>query len=96
VRLILSEDAEADLREISRYTKEHWGRERAYRYVQSLRNKLKLLCRHPELGPPAEGVRPALRRCSYVSHNVFYRIGSGEIRVVRILHKQMRAEGHLS
>ena len=95
MRLILSEDAEADLRAIARFTKEQWGEASARRYVHGLRRKLKLLCEHPGIGPTADEVRAGLRRCSYGSHHAYYRVRLGEIRIVRILHKQMRAEEHL-
>lgn len=96
MRLILSGDAEADLRGIIRYTTGQWGRSRARRYVEGLRAKLRLLCEHPDIGRTADEVRPGLRRLSYISHTAFYRIRGAEIRIVRILHKQMQPEQHIS
>lgn len=95
MRLILSEEAEADLREIARFAKGRWGTERAREYVHGLRAKLKLLCTHPELGPAADEIRPGLRRCSYLSHHALYRVHRDHIRIVRILHKQMQAKDHV-
>jgi toxin ParE1/3/4 len=95
MRLILSEDAESDLREISRYTRDRWGPERARSYVWGLRDKLTLLCAHPQLGPVADEVRPGLRRCSYLNHNAFYRAGDDYVRIIRILHKHMLAQEYL-
>jgi toxin ParE1/3/4 len=95
MRLSLSEDAEADLQEIARYSGSRWGRERARRYVRDLRTKLELLREHPELGPPADQIRAGLRRYSYVSHHIFYRIEPDAVRIVRILHKQMQVERRL-
>ena len=94
MRLILSGEAEADLRGIIHYSITQWGRERARRYVGGLRDKLDLLAEHPEIGPPADEVRPGLRRLTYYRHSVFYRIRGPETRIVRILHKQMEAERH--
>ena len=96
MRLTRSERAEADLREIIRHARRRWGTEQARHYAAGLRQRLELLCGHPELGPAADEIRPGLRRCSYVSHNAFYRVDRDRIRVVRILHKRMRAEELLS
>jgi toxin ParE1/3/4 len=94
MRLIISAAAEADLRQIIRYTTTQWGGARARSYVAGLRAKLSLLREHPEMGPAADEVRPGLRRCSYIRHNAFYRVQGQNIRVVRILHKQMQARLH--
>ena len=95
MRLSLSEDAEADLRDIARFSARKWGRERARRYVRDLRMKLELLRDHPELGSTADEIRPGLRRYPYISHNIFYRIRLDTVRIVRILHKQMQAESYI-
>lgn len=95
MRLIVSVDAEADLRSIARYTSGRWGRERARSYLLGLRSKLRLLCEHPELGSTADEVRPGLRRYPYISHNIFYRFRGDDVRIVRVLHKQMQAEHYI-
>jgi toxin ParE1/3/4 len=95
VRLIVSAEAEADLRAIIRFTTLEWGIERAGSYARGLGERLQLLREHPELGPPADEISPGLRRYPYLSHNAFYRIGKDEVRIVRILHKRMGSGRHL-
>jgi toxin ParE1/3/4 len=95
MRLVISEDAEANLRGIVRFAAAKWGLPRARRYAEGARERLRGLGQYPELGPAADEVAPGLRRYSYISHNIFYRIGKRHIRIVRILHKRMRAEEYL-
>jgi toxin ParE1/3/4 len=93
MRLIVSVRAEADLRDILRYGAGRWGIERGARYVRIFRGKLGLLVDNPKLGAQADHIRPGLRRYPYISHVAYYRIIGDEIRIVRILHKQMLQEG---
>jgi toxin ParE1/3/4 len=95
VKLVLSDDAVADLRAIVRYAAGQWGRARARAYLAGLQERLDSLAADPELGPAADDFSQGMRRYSYLSHNIFYRVGRGEIRIVRILHKRMRAEDYL-
>jgi toxin ParE1/3/4 len=95
VKLVLSDDAVADLRAIVRYAAGRWGRARARAYLAGLQERLDSLPAFPELGPSVDDVSPGMRRYSYVSHNIFYRVRRGHIRIVRILHKRMRAEDYL-
>lgn len=95
MKLVLSEDAVADLRAIVRYAAGRWGRARARAYLVGLQERLDSLPAYPELGPPADEFLPDLRRYSYISHNIFYRVGPSAVRIVRILHKRMRAEDYL-
>lgn len=76
------------------FGRRRFGEKRARRYASELRSKLLVLLDHPGLGPPAEEVSSGLRRYTYISHIAFYRIETGEIRVVRILHQHMRVEDH--
>ncbi|MCA1748383.1 MAG: type II toxin-antitoxin system RelE/ParE family toxin [Parasphingopyxis sp.] len=96
MQLILSDEAEADLRAIIRFSVERWGIEQAERYVQLLRDRLQDLTRHPRIGSPADSMSPGLRRFSYISHVAYYRVVRHEIRIVRILHKRMRESDHIA
>jgi toxin ParE1/3/4 len=95
MRLILSEDAVADLRQIVRYAAAKWGRARSRAYLKGLNERLDALCTYPELAPAADDVAAGARRCSYVSHNIFYRVRGDHVRILRILHKRMRAEDYV-
>jgi toxin ParE1/3/4 len=95
MRLIVSDEAEADLRAIIRFTTNQWGAERAQSYVGSLRDRMVLLLDYPELGPACDDISAGLRRYPFVSHNIFYRLRRNEVRIVRVLHRRMSPEAHL-
>ena len=95
MKLVLSGDSVADLRAIVRYATGQWGRARARAYLAGLQERLDSLAAYPELGPAADDFLQGMRRCSYMSHNIFYRVRREDIRIVRILHKRMRAEDYL-
>ena len=64
--LVISERAEADLREIWRYSFKEWGAEQADRYLDELDDGLQECGAEPERGNHREAVRPGYwsRRCS--------------------------------
>jgi len=95
VRLRFSSEARADLFEIVRFGAERWGEEQARSDVAVLRTKLLLLLEHPHLGPPSEEIEVGLRRYPYISHVAYCRVGGGEVRIVRVLHRRMNAETRL-
>jgi len=95
MRLVPSEDAVADLRAIVRYAAAKWGRQRARAYLAGLNERIDALCAYPELGPASDHVAPGARRYAYVSHNIFYRVRQDHVRILRVLHKRMRAEDYV-
>jgi toxin ParE1/3/4 len=95
MRHVLSEDAVADLRAIVRYAAARWGRRRAREYLAGLTERFDAICAYPELGPATDDVAEGARRYAYVSHNIFYRVRRDHIRILRVLHKRMRAEDYV-
>lgn len=88
-RLLLSDSAQADLRSITAFAEERWGREVRLKYAAYLGERMVALCRQPELGPARDDVRPGCRMLRAGSHVVVYRITGAAIEVLRVLHQRM-------
>ena len=87
--------AKADLRGIGRYTRERWGRDQSNRYLAELDACFHQLVDMPALGRPFAPI-PTYLRLGQGSHVVFFRREpSGDVVIVRVLHKRMLPELHL-
>jgi toxin ParE1/3/4 len=86
-----------DLREIGRYTQQHWGREQRNVYLRMLDGAFHQLAANPHKGKTCDEIRNGYRKFTAGSHIVFYRQKSVEaIEIVRILHGRMDIEARLS
>jgi toxin ParE1/3/4 len=92
----LSRKAKADLRAIAQYTERRWGREQRNEYVLAFDQAFHRLAERPELGRPCEGVRAGYRQQPQGSHLIFYLTENSTVHIVRILHKRMMPNEHLS
>jgi len=89
--------AKADLKEIGRYTQEHWGREQRDLYLKMLDVSFQQLADNPLKGKDCSDIRNGYCRYSAGSHVIFYRQQSSDtIEVVRILHGRMNISTRLS
>ena len=85
----VSARAEADIDSIAKYTTNTWGRAQTDAYLAKLDNGFGLLARNSLLGRSCDSIRPGLYRYEIEKHVAFYRIVSGGIRIVRVLHQRM-------
>jgi len=67
----LSVEAEADLKEIYKFSTRRFGRLRARLYSQGIGNQLALLAEQPELGRRRPEIRLDIRSLVYQSHVIF-------------------------
>jgi toxin ParE1/3/4 len=95
MRLEFSRRAQADLDDISDYSVDHFGAERALRYLDAIEQAFRRILIYPEIGLPMSDLAAGLRGMSTGEHRVFYRIKGDRIEVVRVLHKAMDAGRHL-
>ncbi|MDR4497865.1 MAG: type II toxin-antitoxin system RelE/ParE family toxin [Candidatus Scalindua sp.] len=93
---LLSDEAQSDLKEISRYTQENWGNKQARIYLAELVASFENLARSPKLGRVREEIEKDVRSFPVGRHIVFYRIGEKCIEVARILHASMDIKRHLT
>jgi toxin ParE1/3/4 len=94
VRVCLSAIARTDLRSIGRYGARQWGRDRARRYAETIRDQFELLSRYPEIGVVADKL-PGIRLRPVGSHVIYYRLDAEEVLVLRVLHASQDVERHI-
>jgi len=92
----LTNKAIADLKDIGRYTLEHWGREQRNLYLRMLDASFQQLAANPLAGKDCSDIRDGYRKCNVGSHVIFYRQSGDTIEIVRILHGRMDCETRLS
>lgn len=93
----LTNDAEADLLGIGRYTRERWGEQQCRRYLTRLDERFHMLAENPALGIVSDDIRPGYRRLPEGRHVIFYRsVAPDLIEIVRVLHDSMLPENHLN
>lgn len=91
----LRKKADEDLQQIYVYSLEHWGSERAEKYIHSLATAFQDLALNPGMGRICNPVKPGLYAFNVVSHVIFYLPTAYGISVIRVLHKSMDYPQHL-
>ncbi|MFT6335519.1 MAG: toxin ParE1/3/4 [Saprospiraceae bacterium] len=92
----LSSRAQVDIENIWTYTFENWSRDQANKYFDFIQSEVILICRYPEsqralkLSTRSIGIRRAK------SQLIIFNIKNNKVFVIRILHKSMDLEKHLS
>lgn len=86
----LTNQAKQDLKNIARYTQEHWGREQRNHYLKTFDETFGLLASKPLLGRDCSHLGQSYQKFPVGSHIIFYKQSSSSlILIVRILHKRM-------
>ncbi len=89
--------AKADLKEIGRYTQEHWGRDQRDQYLTMLDAYFHQLAANPFNGKDCSEIREGYRKLNAGSHVIFYRQTlTDTIEIVRVLHRRMDIETRLA
>jgi toxin ParE1/3/4 len=94
-RLVVSDRAETDLREIWLYSFKTWGEAQADRYLGELGAGLRECGAEPERGKCRDGVRPGYWSRLIRRHVAFYTFTENEVLVQRVLHGSMDPDLHL-
>jgi toxin ParE1/3/4 len=94
-RLILSRDAEDDLRSILEYTFAFWGKDHQDKYAELLTGRFEHLLAFPGIGQQREDLAPALHSLVVGEHVILYRFEDELVIISRILHVGMNATAHL-
>lgn len=91
-----SPTARADLKEIGRFSKREFGVNAASKYLLGFDEAFDLLRSHPEAGPVRETYGTGIRCLMHRRHRILYRLESGDVRVVAIVHHARDVQaGHL-
>lgn len=92
----VSKAAQADIREIGRYTQEQWGRDQRRVYLDGLNDRFQHLANTPMLAAERQEFDPPVRIYPYQKHLIVYVIEDGGILIVRVLHQRMDVPAQLS
>jgi toxin ParE1/3/4 len=87
--------ARQDLDEIWSYTVARWNARQAEVYIREIQAAIERAAVNPELGRVCDDIRSGYRKIASGAHVVYYRISSGSIDVIRILHGGMDVRRHL-
>ena len=91
----LSNQAEADVRAIGRYTVRTWGIAQAETYILGLHDTFQNLATDRQLGRSIDHLRPGYLRFEYQSHSIFYKRAGSTVLIMRVLHGRMDPDRHL-
>lgn len=86
--------AEADLREIWRYTSRNWSPEQADTYYNKLVDGIEAVAADGELGRPS--FRSNVFRHVVGSHVIYFRRRGSMVYIIRVLHSRMDPDRHIS
>ena len=92
--LIVSPRANRDIDAILLHSLETWGERQKDAYKAALDRALRELVDFPEMGRSRDDLGPGVRSRRVEQHVIFYRVDTGSIRVLRILHgrREVRRE----
>lgn len=95
MRLRFSYHARADLDGIWEYTVERWSVNQAEAYLRGIGQAIALLRENPRLGRDVSNIKPGYFKFPALSHVIYYKLPTGTLDVIRVLHKSMDTEHHL-
>ena len=90
----VSPQARVDLKNISCYTDEKWGRQQRFSYIKQLRDRFLYLADKPQMGRKRHEMTGAPYSYHEGRHVIFYRPTAEGIEILRILHDAMDFSRH--
>ena len=95
-RIVVSDRAREDLRNIAPYTEQRWGADQESTCLGLIEQRFGDILRNPEIGAPRDHIKPGYRSGSAGRHLIFYRESGDAIGIVRVVHQNMDARHHLA
>lgn len=96
-RFRLSTAADGDMRKIAAHTLQLWGEPQRDAYIAELFEAFARLAETPQIAARLDGIRKGYRKFPQGSHVIFFRETEvHRIEVIRVLHKRMDIDVHLS
>jgi toxin ParE1/3/4 len=87
--------AKADLKKIWRYSYKNHGEAQADKYYDELIHGVDMIRDNPEIGFSCDYIHAGYRQFKINQHFIFYRLSKDKIRIIRVLHEDMKATKHL-
>lgn len=94
-QLVVSPAARDDLKGIYQFGLLHWSSAQASNYVEIIKALLWHLTEQPQMGIKREELLPTIRSFAVETHVVFYRIGTDQVEIVRVLHGRQDPKRHI-
>ncbi len=91
----VTEEAQADIKVVGRYTNRVWGRDQRIKYIAELGKFFGQLAKNPRLGKDYSYVLDGCFGYIYQHHIVFYIKVPHGIEIIRVLHQTMDMESRL-
>ncbi len=89
-KLILSEEADADLDRLYEDGFVRWGEEQADKYYSDILDHFDALCENPYLFRAVDEIRDGYRRSVCGKHSIFYRIINDSIEIMGLVKHENR------
>lgn len=86
--------ARADLRDISRFTDQRWGRQQRFNYIGRLTDRFSYLANNPQMGRIRDEIIGFPFSYHEGRHVIFYRATAEGIEILRVLHDSMDFPRH--
>jgi toxin ParE1/3/4 len=93
-KAIITPKARADLKDISRYTDQKWGRQQRFTYLKRLKDRFAYLANKPEMGKKRDEILGSPYSYHEGRHVIFYRVIPVGIEIMRVLHDSMDFPRH--
>ena len=89
--LVQSSETRRDLSNIYHYSLDNWGANKAREYMDRLRARMSALRSNPLLGATHPDLPDGVHCLVAESHQIFYRVRSDTIEILRVLHLRQDA-----
>jgi toxin ParE1/3/4 len=90
----LSKSAANDFAQIFKYSLVQFGEHQAIDYTDELAKHFELLCVNPKLGVDTSSILANTRRSQCQHHNVYYKVLTNRIVIIRVLHSKQDPMTH--
>lgn len=87
--------AREDLKKIWLYSFREYGEKQADKYYDELIAGMESIEGNPYIGVACDYIRQGYRQHQINEHSIFYRLSEKKIRIIRILHKNMKSKHHI-
>lgn len=92
----LTPDAQADLEEIRRFTRQEWGEAQSFNYLQEIQKTLQTLSKMPGMGKKCDDIQQGLFRFPCRRHMLYFRIEGSFLFVIGVVHHSRIPQDHLN
>lgn len=94
-KYILSPQAQASLKQISRYTLKNHGEQQRRAYLKMLRTKMRSAAKDPLKGKDRSDIKAGYFSLQAEKHHIYYRIRDTHIDIIDVLHQSMAPTLHI-